>query len=174
MIQLALFLFIGVMLLLSLVFLSLRRSPRTEGSSGALVDARQALNSLQAGLLPADLVHRIFAKDDLEYVRSEAPVHVQQMFYRERKIIALAWVGQMRSQIRRLMRFHLGSARFYAELSMKTEMALAIDCGVVLCECRLLQALLYFCGPIRHRGLSTKRPTQRAAYAGYRKTLFLF
>ena len=95
------FLFIGGgMLLFSLVFLSLRRSPRTEGSSSALVDARQALNSLQAGLLPADLVHRIFAKDDLEYVRSEAPVHVQEMFYRERNIITLAWVSQMRSQIR--------------------------------------------------------------------------
>ena len=146
MIQLILFLLIGALLFLSLIFL-VWRSPRAEQSSAALVEARQALVVLQRGLLPTELIGRIFAREDLEYVRLQAPAGVCATFLSERKIIALAWTTQVRKQVLNLMRFHLGSARFYARLSFRTELALALQFGALLFACRALQMVLYIGGP---------------------------
>jgi hypothetical protein len=128
------------------LFLVVRRSPRAEGGSSALVAARQALDVLQTGLLPSGLVGRIFAKEDFEYVVSHSPQHVQELFCKERKKIALAWVDQVQSQIVSLKRFHLGAARFYAKLNFKTEMALAVDFAALLLACRALRIFLYVRG----------------------------
>ncbi|HEV3482091.1 MAG TPA: hypothetical protein VGR97_07155 [Candidatus Acidoferrales bacterium] len=146
MIQLILFLLIGALLFLSLIFL-VWRSPRAEKGSAALVEARQALVALQTGLLPMELIGRIFAREDLEYVRSQAPAPVCAMFLSERKVIALAWAAQIRKQVLNLMRFHLGSARFYARLTFRTELALALQFAGLLLACRALQIVLYVGGP---------------------------
>ena len=147
MIQLIAFLTVGLVLSSSLLFLMMRRAPRPEGGSGALVEARQALNSLQAGLLPPELIARIFAKEDLEYVLGETPKQIQDMFLEERKKTALCWVNQVRTQVISLKRFHLGSARFYARLSMRTEMELALSFTALLAACRVLQLVMYVWGP---------------------------
>jgi hypothetical protein len=144
-IQLILFLLVGALLFLSLIFL-VWKSPRAEAGSGALVEARRALNALQGGLLPIELIDRIFAKEDLDYVRSQAPRPVCAMFLRERQLVALAWIGDVRRQIVSLMRFHLGSARFYARLSFRTEVGLAFQFGALLLACRALQVLVYIGG----------------------------
>jgi hypothetical protein len=146
MIQLILFLLVGLLLLISLFSLA-RRSPRAEGAGEVLAEARQALNALQMGLLPPELVGRIFAKDDLEYVISATPKRVQEMFFRERKRVALSWVRQVRRQILSLRRFHLGAARFYSRLSFRSEMGLALDFVALLLACRALQIFLYLRGP---------------------------
>ena len=98
MIELILFSVIAVLLFSSLYFLA-RRSPRAEGGSGPLVEARQAVFALRSGLLPPELVARIFAREDLEYVQSEAPENVRALFMEERKKIALSWVNQVRRRI---------------------------------------------------------------------------
>ncbi len=146
MIQLILFLSIGALLFLSLIFL-VWRSPRAEESSAALVEARQALVALQTGLLPIELIGRIFTREDLEYVRSQAPGRVCAMFLSERKGVALAWAAQVRKQVLNLMRFHLGAARFHARLSFRTELALAAQFAGLLLACRALQMVLYVGGP---------------------------
>lgn len=146
MIQLIFFLSIGVLLFASLFFLA-RRNPRPEGSSGALIEARQALTALQSGLLPVELVRRIFAQEDLEYIRSEAPKPVRELFMEERKKIALFWVDQVRTQIRSLRRFHRGAARSYARLNPRLEMELALWFAGLMCACSALHVLVYVRGP---------------------------
>jgi len=148
-IQLILILAFGVLCLSSLYFLA-RRSPRAEGGSGPLVEARQAVLALRSGLLPPDLVARIFAREDLEYVQSEVPDNVRALFIDERKKIALSWVNQVRRQILCLRRFYLGSARSYARLSFKTEVELALDFAALLFACR---AVLYIRGPFAVPGM---------------------
>jgi hypothetical protein len=146
MIQLVLFLLLAALLFGSLYFLA-RRSPQGEGGGQALAEARQALNTLQGGLLPPDLVRRIFSKTDLEYVTSAAPEQIRYQFCRERKRIALAWVSQVYRQVVSLRHFHLGAARFYAHLSLRTEWKLARDFALLSLACRSLQALIYLSGP---------------------------
>ncbi len=145
MIQLILFLLVGGVLLLSLVF-SLRPH-RVEGGSGALVQARQALNALQAGLLPAELVARIFDHADLEYVESKSTPKIHDLFIEERKRVALLWVRRVRQQLVSLKRFHSGSARFYAGLNLSTELSLAVDFARLLFACRMLEVFVHLRGP---------------------------
>jgi hypothetical protein len=134
------------MLLVSL-YSFMRRGQRAEGGSGAMVEAKHALNSLQAGLLPPELVERIFAREDLQYVESETAKAIREIFLEERTKVALSWVSRVRKQVLSLRRFHLGSARFYARLSPATELALAMDFAVLLFECRVLQVSLFLRGP---------------------------
>jgi len=145
-IQLIFFLLIGAALFASLFFMA-RRRPRAEGSAQDIVEARQALSALRSALLPPELVERIFAKEDFEYVVSETPEPIHKLFLGERKRIALLWVGEVRTAILRLRRFYLGAARSYAQLDFRAEFALALDFAILLFACRALQLVLYLRGP---------------------------
>lgn len=146
MISLIFFLFIG-MLLFSSLFMLARRNARPEGSSTALIEARQALRTLQAGLLPEELVNRVFADQDWDYVRSEAPRSVHELFLNERKGLALLWLAQVNKQIRSLERFHRGAARHYAQLNPRVEVELALSFFALTSACKALQVLVYVAGP---------------------------
>lgn len=145
MIQLVLFLTVGATLLVLLASVVFRR--RSEGGSVALLEARQALNTLQGGLLPAELVARIFDRTDLEYVNTQRSSEVRDLFLEERKRIALLWIGRVRKQITRLKSFHLGSARFYAGLDLRTELSLSLDFARLLFACRMLEVFVQLRGP---------------------------
>jgi hypothetical protein len=150
--QLIPFLVIGALLFVSLYTFA-RRTNRAEGGSGAMVQAKQALNNLQVGLLPTELVGRIFSREDLEYVESETTKEIRELFLEERKRITLFWVGRVRQQVLSLRSFHLGSARFYARLSLRTEVALAVDFASLLLACRMLQVLAHLRGPYAAPGI---------------------
>jgi len=146
MIQLILFLGVGVLLFASL-FLLMRQKPRSEGGAEELCDAREALDSLQVDLLPPMLVRRIFAKEDLDFVRSAAPRDVCDAFIEDRKRIAIAWAAGLSQQVINLQRFHRGSARHYAQLSFRAEIELALDFAVLRAACRMLELTLRARGP---------------------------
>lgn len=162
MIQLILFLSVAALLFLALIFLA-RRSPRAEGGAEALLEARQALNELQAGLLPPEMVERIFAKDDFEYVASSGmPKRVRKMLRAERTRIASLWVGEVRRQVANLRRFHLGAARHYSRLSLRTEADLALNFAVLLFACHVLQILIRLRGPLGALGMVRTTATAAA------------
>jgi hypothetical protein len=144
---------VGFALLVFLYFFARRGKVSAEGSAQQLREARQTLDSLQFGLLPNDLVHRIFRRGDLEYVRSAAPADVQSLFLADRREISLAWVRRVRGAILDLMRFHRGHARLYAQLSLATEIRLALNFGGLLMVCRLLQIAVYLRGPYAAPGM---------------------
>lgn len=145
MIQLLFFLTVGGVLFVFLLLLA--RRGKAEGGAEALVNARQALLTLQTELLPAGLVGRIFAKDDLEFVDSEGSQEVRDLFLRERQKVALLWVERVKDEIRLLRYLHLGSARFYARLDLKTEVVLAADFGLLLISCKALELVFVMRGP---------------------------
>jgi hypothetical protein len=144
-IQLILFLLVGFLLLVSLLIFAKRG--RAEGGSEALVEACQALRALQFGLLSPEILARIFATSDQRYIRETAPREVQELFRIERQRITLSWVNRVREQISSLQRFHSGSARFYARLSFRTELELALQFAGLRMGCSVLQLALRFGGP---------------------------
>lgn len=151
MIQLILFLLIGAGLLLVLFALS-RRAVPAERSATTLLEARQALDALQGMLPPSGALGRFLAEGDLAYITSCTPPNIQQLFMRERRRLAIFWAGQVHHSVRALRSFHLGQARFYAKLSLATEMELALSFTALLLICRALQIALYL------GGLSPARP----------------
>jgi hypothetical protein len=145
--SLVLYLVLGASLLLLLVFALLRRPGRPEGSSQALLDARQALTALQRDLLPPEVVQRVFAKQDLEYVLASSPEPVHRVFLDERRKVAMIWVRQVRRGVLSLRAFHLGQARHYARVNLATELQLAANFALLLIACRALEVALFFGGP---------------------------
>ena len=147
MIELVAFFAVGVIFLVLLYALARRGDVRAEGGAEALLQARQALHSLQNGLLPSGLVERIFARDDLDFVSSTCSREIRQVFLRERKKLALRWVGQVRARVLSLHRFYSGQSRRYARLKVHTELGLALDFASLLIACRILQVVFYLRGP---------------------------
>jgi len=145
-IQLILLSLVAAMLFFSLYLLA-RRSSHAEGGAQDLLEARQALNALQNGLLPDEILGRIFAKEDLDYITSEAPPCIHKLFLEERKRIALSWVAQVRRQLLSLRQLHSGSARFYAQLNSRTEIRVAVEFATLQSTCRALQFMVYLRGP---------------------------
>jgi hypothetical protein len=152
-ISLLFFVLIGLGLIALLYFFARSHGTRAEGSAETFIEARQALQALQMGLLPPEFVERIFAKDDREYVAASAPMEIQNLFLQERKRIALMWVSKVRSHILDLRRFHLGRSRFHARLNLASEIGLAMDFAALLLACRSLQVLLYLRGPYAAPGI---------------------
>lgn len=138
---------VAVGLILLLLLTALRRAPRAEGSAQALLEARQALRTLQVGLLPAELVERFFARADLVYVRAAAPEPVVLLFLEERKRIVLAWINQVRLQIIGLQHFHFGHSRHFVQVSLAKEVVLALEFAALRTRCRVLYLVVYFRGP---------------------------
>jgi hypothetical protein len=145
--SLIIYLVVGAGLLIFLLALARWRGAPVEGCGQEFVNARHALLTLQSGLLPEDLIERIFNRADLQYATTETPDEICELFLAERKRISLMWVNRVRGEVRNLMHFHLGYSRFHAKLSLKTELRLAFDFILLLLACRLLQLLLYMRGP---------------------------
>jgi hypothetical protein len=147
MIELLLFIAIGVVLLL-LLLIVLRRPPApAEGGAVALVAARHSLKVLRLELLPAELIDRIFGRDDLEYVETMGSPEIRELFTAERKMLALAWVRQLRGQILSLKEFHTRRSRMYASMNRQTELTVALDFADLQFRCRVLQLVLQWRGP---------------------------
>lgn len=144
--QLVLFSVLAVVFAFLLYVFVRRQATRAEGGAEALVSARQALNSLQDNLLPPELVHRVFSQEDLAFVTSVGSKEIREAFFRERKSVALLWVGQLRKNIVSLKQFHSGHSRFYAQLDFRTEIELALRFASLLLVCRLLEAVFHVRG----------------------------
>jgi hypothetical protein len=145
-IELLFFLAIGTGLLV-LLFVLARRAGTAEGSAKGLLEAKHALQKLQSDLLPPELVERIFTEEDLHYVAASAPRAIQEAFLRERKKIALVWTSRVRNHVLRLKEYHFRRSRFYSQLSLATELSLAMSFAALLLQCRMLQLLLLLGGP---------------------------
>lgn len=147
MIGLLLYLLVGIGLLVVLWMLARRKGAPVEGCGRQFVEARQALRTLQLGLLPENLIQRIFDREDFRYVMAASPGEIGELFLQERERISLMWVRRVRCEIRNLMQFHLGYSRLHAKLSLRTEIGLALDFALLLLACRALRILLYMRGP---------------------------
>jgi hypothetical protein len=144
---LILFLMIGALLLLALLYLMVRSPDHEASSPDPLCDARQAVEALESALLPPEMIGRVFAREDFDYVTSSFPEDICRMFLRERRQIARSWVNMVEKQILALRRFHRIAARQHSGLSFRAEAGLAFDFAALLLACRALQVLLYLRGP---------------------------
>lgn len=148
---------------------------RVEGGSDALVKAKHALGTLQAGLLPAEFVSRLFDEADLKFVEAQPSKEIRELFVQERKQVVLSWISRVRSQVVDLQAFHLGAARLYAGLSLATEFSLAMDFLKLRVACRALQISVAMGGPYAapRMVLSTARTATRVCNVSERSLQFL-
>ena len=147
--MIALLFYIGAAVCLFVLMFALARPQRApvEGIAHQFVEARSSLQTLQQGLLPADLLNRIFDRRDLDYIDGQAAPEIRQLFLSQRKAISLMWVRRVRSEILSLMHFHRSHSRFHTNISLLTEMRLALDFAGLLFVCRILETIFSLRGP---------------------------
>ena len=141
------------LLLLTLLLLLAQRSTRAAASRREPSVAREALAALQLELPPRDLVERIFAWQDWDFVSNQTGVQIRHIFLQERTAIALSWLRQTRKQAGRLMDFHLSAVRRNINLSPAIEIKLGANYVLFLLVCRFLHGLIWLRGPFRARRL---------------------
>lgn len=133
--------------LLVLLLVAMRRQPaRAAGSAGELVTAKKTLESLQSGLLPAELVEQVFGQRDLAYVETTRSKDIRDLFLLERKHLAVTWIRRVRRQVHALRDFHVSRSRMFTQMSWWKEFSLALDFVVLEVRCKMLQFLLQWRG----------------------------
>ena len=144
-----LILYLGAALgLFVLIFVLVRpQSEPVEGIAHQFVEARGSLQTLQQGLLPPDLLNRIFDRRDLDFVTGQTPPDIHRLFRAERKKISRMWVRRVRVEILSLMHFHRSHSRFHRNISMLTELRLGLDFARLLLVCRILETVFSVGGP---------------------------
>lgn len=147
MIQMAIFVAIALGFLTFLYLVMRRPAAAAEGSAGELVTAKRTLEGLQTGLLPEELIDRVFGKSDVDFVTSIRSKPVLDLFMAERQRLALAWVRQVREQILSLKEFHTRRSRMFADLSRSTELSIALNFAELQVQCSILRMLLQWQGP---------------------------
>jgi hypothetical protein len=105
-------------------------------------------------LCPPEFVARIFSHDDQEFVVATKSSHLEKLFKRERKAVALVWVQQTSAAIRRIMREHVIAARQSKDLELTTEVRLLALYVRLMFVCWVLFAVIYSTGPVWLRGLA--------------------
>ena len=98
-----------------------------------------------------DLGERIFDLVDWDFVSRNVPSEIQQMFLRERTILAISWLRRTRTRISLVMRAHVAAVGQIEDLHLATELKLALSYLVVLILCDLLIAWIWLRGPVRTR-----------------------
>ena len=139
--------FLAIAAVLFLFLIALARRGRPDGAGRVLAGARRAVFTLETELLPDRVVKRLFARVDLDYVASLGIPEALAVFRSERKRVAILWIDRVRGQILQLRALHLGSARFYARLDLKTELLLAWDFASLLIKCHALRWAFAVAGP---------------------------
>jgi len=159
-------LLLGIVLLLLLLFVAARDAigPRelSSRSDAPLLDDDAALDPC-----PPEFVARIFSPDDWEFVSETKSPQLERLFRRERKLVALAWVQQTSTAIRRVMREHTEATRQSHDLHFATETKLILLYAELQFLCGLLFLVIQSAGPQRVRGLAVYAGTlsQRLAQA---------
>jgi len=97
---------------------------------------------------PPKFVSRIFSRDDSEFVSGTKSPQLQQLFRRERKVVALLWVQQTSGAIRRTMREHAQVARGSDDLEFATEIKLVLLYAELMFLCGVLFVAVQSAGPL--------------------------
>ncbi len=116
---------------------------------------------------PAQLVHNIFSSADWRYVRAMKSKEMEKLFRNERRSVALVWVRQTSSTIRRVMREHAAAARQSSSLEPATELKIFLQFAALLATCGAIRLGIDLAGPMRIGGLAryAHNLTQRVAEA---------
>jgi hypothetical protein len=103
---------------------------------------------------PAEFVHHIFSPVDWRYVRAMKSKEMEKLFRKERRSVALVWVRQTSSTIRRIMREHAAAARQSTNLEPATELKIFLQFAALLATCGAIRLGIDLAGPMRIGGLA--------------------
>jgi hypothetical protein len=103
---------------------------------------------------PEEFVSRIFSPADREFVRGLKAGSIERLFEQERKRVAMVWVRQTSSIIRKVMREHAQAARQSENLEFSTEINILAQFLALMAVCGTLSMAVQITGPLWLGGLA--------------------
>lgn len=150
MIELSLFLAIGLLLLIVLLVWA-RRSASAAPDGRARAEVLEALSALELAVPPRPLRERIFALEDWEFISNQAAHNTQRLFLKERRRVALSWLRETRKKVGEVIALRRTAVRRDRELRPAVEIKLATDYGFFFLVYVLLHTLIWLGGPFGAR-----------------------
>jgi hypothetical protein len=154
----------GLLVLLLLLGLREGNRSRRQGSQPDMppIDGIEDLSPC-----PPEFVSKVFSDRDREFISSMGSTQLDSLLLRERKHVALLWVGQTSAVIRRVMRAHAAVARTSQDLEFATELKIVAEFAQLMLICGFLFVVIQLAGPFWLRGLAlyADRLCQRMAQA---------
>jgi hypothetical protein len=100
-----------------------------------------------------DLGERIFGLEDWEFGTRNMSSEIQEMFLRERAILAISWLRRTKRHVSLVMRAQTVAAQQAKDLQLAVELKLALNYLVFLILCDLLIGWIWLRGPVRTRNM---------------------
>lgn len=137
--------------LLLLVLIWLRVEAHKAGVGGHLSFVRSYMVDLHLEPPPRAVAERIFDASDLEFISKQTPRGTPALFLRERKRLALYWLGYQLKRLRQLREFHAAAVRVDARVQAAAEFQLALKYALCVVNYWLVACLVQTCGPFTAR-----------------------
>ncbi len=144
--------FLGVAVALLVLLLLWVRQPGTRTAGQSLAAVREALAALNMGLPPRGLVERIFAQEDLDYVRRNTPGDVLPLFLDERRRLAVLWLRSTKLRVQEVMVLYRRAVRANNSLRAVVEVRPAVNYALFLLSFELMRGAVWMFGPFAVRG----------------------
>lgn len=96
---------------------------------------------------PAEVVESIFSERDDEFIRGFRSRKLRTYFQSERRTVALLWVRQTASGIRRIIKEHAAATRRSADLHVMTEVRVFAQYSGLMLICGALLVTIPLVGP---------------------------
>lgn len=155
MIALLFILLLGALILLFGVRLLLQAWSRRDKLGVTVDDFSQAREALDVLFVEAAAVERIFSIEDAEFVAHTASRDTRNLFFRDRKRLALQWLQRIQKEVAELMDLHLRLAGYTYDTSPRFEFKLASRYLIFLMVSNFVVLLLSLFGPFNARRLIT-------------------
>lgn len=97
------------------------------------------------------LLDRCLSSEDLLFISSFHSRFLLRLFVRERRRLAVAWLRQTRREAQRLLRLHVRSVRYAADLRPGAEVKLFLAGGLFLVVYGTMMGIVTCYGPLRTR-----------------------
>ena len=103
---------------------------------------------------PKEFVSRVFSRGDWEFVHGLKSRGMERLFEHERKKVALVWVRQTSTLIRKAVRVHADAARQSKSLDFLGEINILAQFLILILSCWILSMAIHVAGPVRLGGLA--------------------
>jgi hypothetical protein len=97
------------------------------------------------------LLDQCLSAGDLDYVSLRNSPPLLRLFLHERRRLAVAWLRQTRREAHRLLRLHVSSVRFAADLRPAAELKLLLAVGLFALVYAAMLAAVWWYGPLNTR-----------------------
>jgi hypothetical protein len=145
-VEIAFFIGTGILFLILLTLWTMKSAVRDMAVHEKTM-SQAILSDFRIDLPSKAVTHRIFAAADWQYIVSYGKPDLAELFLRERKNVAQAWIRRTRSGVEAVIRLRKSVARMHRNSRLSIELSVMMNYAGFLLLCRVVSMLIWWKGP---------------------------